>query len=128
MIAGVADTRAALRYLYDDVRLSVPAGDFIDQAAATGRRIAISSISLAEIVYLIEKNRLPANAYADLKAAIADPDQVFKGAPFTLEIVDAMQQVPCAGVPDMPDRVVAATGVYLGLRSSAATAASEHPT
>jgi hypothetical protein len=71
---------------------------------------------------------LPANAYADLKAAIADPDHVFKGAPFTLEIVDAMQQVPRAGVPDMPDRVVAATGVYSGLRSSAATAASEHPT
>jgi PIN domain nuclease of toxin-antitoxin system len=114
MIAGVADTHTALWYLYDDGRLSVAAGNFIDQAAAAGRQIVVSSISLAEIVYLIEKNRLPANAYADLKAAIADPDHVFKEAPFTVDIVDAMRQVPRAGVPDMPDRIVAATGVYFG--------------
>jgi PIN domain nuclease of toxin-antitoxin system len=107
MIAGVADTHTALWYLYDDGRLSVAAGDFIDQAAAAGRQIVVSSISLAEILYLIEKNRLSANAYAD-------SDHVFKEAPFTVEIVDAMRQIPRADVPDMPDRVVAATGVYTG--------------
>ena len=30
-------------------------------------------------------------------------------------VVDAMRQVPRAEVPDMPDRVVAATAVYLGV-------------
>jgi PIN domain nuclease of toxin-antitoxin system len=64
MIAGVADTHTALRYLFDDERLSVPAGDFIDQSAAVRRRIVVSAISLAEIVYFIEKSRLPANTYA----------------------------------------------------------------
>jgi PIN domain nuclease of toxin-antitoxin system len=64
MIAGVADTHTALWYLFDAERLSVPAGDFIDQAAAVRRRIVVSAISLAEIVHLIEKSRLPANAYA----------------------------------------------------------------
>jgi len=59
MIAGVADTHTALWYLFNDARLSVAAGDFIDQAAAAGSRMVVSSISLAEIVYLIEKNRLP---------------------------------------------------------------------
>lgn len=112
IVAGIADTHTALWYLYDDARLSVAAGDFIDEAAAVGSQIVISSISLAEIVYLIEKNRLPANAYVDLKGAIADPDHVFKEAPFTVEIVDAMRQVPRADVPDMPDRIVAATAVY----------------
>lgn len=34
MIAGVADTHTALWHLYDDGRLSVEAGNFIDQAAA----------------------------------------------------------------------------------------------
>ena len=68
---------------------------------------------MAEIVYLSEKNCLPsASAYADLKAALGDPDHVFKEAPFTVEIVDAMRQVPRADVPDMPDRIVAATAVY----------------
>ena len=58
---------------------------------------------------------MPANAYADLKAAIADSDHVFKEAAFTLEIVDAMRQVPRADVPGMPDRIVAATAVYFGV-------------
>ena len=115
MIAGVADTHTALWYLFNDVRLSVAAGDFIDQAAAAGRRIVVSSISLAEIVYLIEKSRPPVNAYTDLKAALDDPDHVFKEAPFTVEIVDAMRQVNRADVPDMPDRIVAATALYFGV-------------
>jgi PIN domain nuclease of toxin-antitoxin system len=115
MIAGVADTHTALWYLFNDARLSVASGDFIDQAAAAGSQIVVSSISLAEMVYLIEKNRLPANTYPDLKAALDDPDHVFKEAPFTLEIVDAMRQVPRANVPDMPDRIVAATAVYFGV-------------
>jgi PIN domain nuclease of toxin-antitoxin system len=57
MIAGVADTHAALWYLFGDQRLSLPAKSFIDQAASSGRKIVLSVISLAEIVYLIEKNR-----------------------------------------------------------------------
>ncbi len=87
----------------------------MDQSAASGSQIVVSSISLAEIVYLIEKNRLPANFYADLKAALDDSDHLFKEAPFTLEVVDAMRQVSRADVPDMPDRIVAATAVYFGV-------------
>jgi PIN domain nuclease of toxin-antitoxin system len=115
MIAAVADTHTALWYLFNDGRLSIAAGDFIDKSAAAGSRIVISSISLAEIVYLIEKNRLSENAYTDLKAALDDPDHVFKEAPITVEIVEAMKQVPRADVPDMPDRIVAATAVYFGV-------------
>jgi PIN domain nuclease of toxin-antitoxin system len=87
----------------------------MDDAAAAGHDIVLSPISLAEIVYLVEKNRLPASAYHELKNALADPDYVIEEAPFTVEIVDAMRQVPRADVPDMPDRIVAATGVYLGV-------------
>lgn len=115
MIAGVADTHTALRHLFDDPRLSTPAGDFIDNAAAARHRIAVSSISLAEVVYLIEKNRLPPSAYDDLKIALADPNHVLKEAPFSVEIVDALRQVPRVAVPDMPDRIVAATAVYFGV-------------
>ncbi len=115
MIAGVADTHAALWHLFDDARLSARAGDFIDKAAAQRHRIAVSSISLAEVVYLIEKNRLPPPAYDDLKRALADPDHVLKEAPFTIEIVDALRHVPRVAVPDMPDRIVAATALYFGV-------------
>ncbi|HEY6346903.1 MAG TPA: type II toxin-antitoxin system VapC family toxin [Bryobacteraceae bacterium] len=111
-IVGVADTHTAVWHLFDDERLSAAAGRFIDQAASVGNRIVVSAISLAEIVYLVEKNRLPQNAYADLKAALDDPDHVLKEAPCTVEIVDAMTRIPRADVPDMPDRIVAATALY----------------
>ncbi len=115
MIAGVADTHTALWHLFDDKRLSAAAGAFINDAATARHKIAISTISLAEVVYLIEKNRLPSSAYDELTQALADPEHVFTEAVFSAAIVQAMRQVPRAEVPDMPDRMVAATGVYFGV-------------
>lgn len=115
MIVGVADTHTAIWYLFNDVRLSKVAASFIDDAAAARQRIAVSSVTLAEVVYLIEKKRLPQAAYDDLKAALLDPSHVLKEAPFTIEIVEAMRTVPRDAVPDMPDRFVAATAVYYGV-------------
>ena len=72
MIAGVADTHTALWYLLKNPRLSATARQFMDDAAAAGHDIGLSPISLAEIVYLVEKNRLPASAYHELKNALAE--------------------------------------------------------
>ena len=85
MILAVADTHAALWYLFGDPRLSARAKTFIDQAAAGRSSIEISPISVAEIVYLIEKNRLPASAFDDLRTALDNPNHVFNEAPFTSE-------------------------------------------
>ena len=112
IISAVADTHAALWHLFDDARLSAAAEGFINEAAAARRKIAISTISLAEVVYLIEKNRLPSSAYDELTQVLADPEHVFTEAVFTAAIVQAMRQVPRDEVPDMPDRMVAATAVY----------------
>lgn len=76
MIAAVTDTHAALWYLLQNGRLSNTARMYMDRAAETGYDIALSAISLAEIVYLVEKGRLPASGYADLKAALQDPESV----------------------------------------------------
>src|ERR1035438_9730140 len=83
MIAAVADTHTALWHLFDDARLSATAGAMISEAATARRKIAISTISLAEVVYLIEKNRLPPSAYEELTQALADPEHVFIEAAFT---------------------------------------------
>jgi PIN domain nuclease of toxin-antitoxin system len=115
MIAGVADTHTALWHLFDDVRLSPAAQRFIDDAARARRKIARSSISLAEVVYLIEKNRFPESVYSDVRNALANPDHVLEEVAFSGDVVEAMRQVPRADVPDMPDRIVAATAVYFGV-------------
>lgn len=115
MIAAVADTHAALWYLLKNPSLSDVARQFMDNAAAAGYDIVISSISLAEIVYLIEKNRLLASVYQDLRQALNDPAYVIEEVPFNGEIVEATRLVPRDDVPDMPDRIVAATAVYFGV-------------
>jgi PIN domain nuclease of toxin-antitoxin system len=110
--AAVADTHTVLWHLFDDARLSPAAGAFISEAATTRRKIAISTISLAEVVYLIEKDCRPPSAYEELTQALADPEYVFTEAVLTAAIVQAMRLVSRAEVPDMPDRMVAATAVY----------------
>ena len=115
MIAGVADTDTALWYLLGNSKLSVTARNFIENTASAGHTIALSTISLAEIVYLVEKNRLPPSAYARLQDALTDPDYVIEEAPFNREVVESMRSVSRAEVPDMPDRIVAATALYLGV-------------
>jgi PIN domain nuclease of toxin-antitoxin system len=62
MIAGVADTHTALWCLFGDPRSSALAKSAFDAAASHRRKIVVSVISLAEVVYLVEKNRLPASA------------------------------------------------------------------
>jgi PIN domain nuclease of toxin-antitoxin system len=113
--AGVADTHAALWYLLKNPRLSAAARSFMDDAASVGHDIVLSPVSLAEIVYLVEKGRLAASAYDELRTALNDPDFVLKEAPFTSEVVEVVRQVPRVDIPDMPDRIVAATALYFGV-------------
>jgi len=116
VISAVADTHTALWYLLRNPRLSLTARTFIDDdAASAGHDVALSPISLAEIVYLVEKGRLPEAAYATLRTALQDPDFVLEEAPFTSEVVEAMRLVQRAEIPDMPDRIVAATALHFGV-------------
>jgi len=70
MIVAVADTHTAIWYLFADPRLSKTASAFIDDTITVGDHIGVSAISLAEMVYLVEKGRIPASALNDLHAAI----------------------------------------------------------
>jgi PIN domain nuclease of toxin-antitoxin system len=115
VIAGVADTHAALWYTFGDPQLSRAAKLAFDGTANHRHKIALSVISLAEIVHLIEKGRFPVSVYDYLQRALRNPDHVLREAPLTMEIVDAMRLAPRTEVPDMPDRIVAATGLYFGL-------------
>jgi len=115
MIVAVADTHTVLWHLYDDPRLSAVANAFISQAVQARHQIAISSISFVEVVYLVEKGRISPTAYEDILQALTDPERVFVEAALSVPIVDSLRQVSRAEVPDMPDRIVAATGLYFGV-------------
>jgi PIN domain nuclease of toxin-antitoxin system len=108
-IAAVADTHAVLWYIYASPKLSDVAKSFMDNATSNGLFIGVSTISLAEIVYLIEKGRVAKDAYKRLTQKLHDPKNVLLELPVTSQIVDYMWLVPYRDVPDFPDRIIAAT-------------------
>jgi len=107
----IADTHSILWYLYDLVRLS-PLADATLTAAAQSGRIFISAITLVELVYLTGKPNFPyPGALARLVALANDPNEPIEVLPLTIEVAQAMNQVPRNEVPDMPDRIIAATAI-----------------
>jgi len=111
--AVVADTHALVWYLADPPRLSRPAAEALRQAAAAG--IYSSAVTVVEPVYLVEKARLPETLLARVMEEVRTPGATLRVVPVDLEVVDALRSIPRAEVPDLPDRVIAATALTLGL-------------
>lgn len=115
MIAAVADTHAALWYLYGDARLADTAKNVIENALNGDQAIVISAISLIEIIYLIEKGRIPSQAFMRLTSILNDSKTSFKQYPVNLSIAQALSEIDRNQIPDMPDRIIAATALHLGV-------------
>lgn len=115
MIVAVADTHTVIWYLSADSRLSATAKKVIDAAAANGDEIGISGITLVEIVYLVEKGRISAQHFTQLASELLATGSVFAKVPVDLHIARSLSQVSVAQVPDMPDRITAATAVQYGV-------------
>jgi PIN domain nuclease of toxin-antitoxin system len=115
MLRAIADTHAAIWYIYGDARLSLTARTTIEQIAAAGDQIAISSITLIEMVYLVEKGRIAPEALERLLQTLKDSESVLAEIPVDQNIADAVRRVDRSQIPDMPDRIIAATALHLNL-------------
>lgn len=115
MTAAVADTHALIWYIYSDPRLSSRARSFLDNAYHSGERIAISSITLVELVYLIEKGRIQIETFSRVARGLDEPDSLFFEIPVNLAVARALTRVDVHQIPDMPDRIIAATALHLNV-------------
>lgn len=115
MSAVVADTHTILWYLAGDPQLSSRAREAMEQATADGEPIWVPTICIVEVTYLAEKNRIEARALPRLEQALREPGSAFEAIPLTTEIAYRLKEVPRSSVPDLPDRVIAATALALGL-------------
>jgi PIN domain nuclease of toxin-antitoxin system len=115
MMVGVADTHTVIWYIFSDARLSSKAKAFMETRTAGGGQIGVSSITLIEMVYLIEKGRIPVESFTRLAAAMGESGSMFTEIPLDLRIARALSRIDVAKVPDMPDRIIAAAALYLGV-------------
>jgi PIN domain nuclease of toxin-antitoxin system len=115
MIVAIADTHATIWYVFSDPRLGNAASAFIEDTIARGDHIGVSAITIAEMVYLTEKGRIPATARNELHTATADPAAVLRHVPFNESIAIKMTEVPRQELPDLPDRVIGATALFYGV-------------
>lgn len=113
MIRAVADTHTVIWYLFRDSRLSEVARTTIEDAAANGEQVAFSSITLAEIVYLAERGRIREETLEHLLEVVEGEDVVLIEVPFDRTVARSMVNIPRSEVPDLPDRMIAATADYL---------------
>ena len=115
MIVSIADTHTAIWYLFNDQRLSQGARSAFESASANGNQVGVASISLAEVVYLAEKSRIPATTLEKAIEVLRDPETVLTEVPFDSTVAEMMRLVPRGDVPDLPDRIIAATALKYGV-------------
>jgi PIN domain nuclease of toxin-antitoxin system len=111
MSSIILDTHAIIWYFLDSKKLSEVARDTIDAAD----RIYISSISVVEIIYLNEKSKISNVAIERLNQALTKLDAQWFVASLDLPTAQSIADIKREVVPEMPDRIVAATAAYLGL-------------
>lgn len=115
MLVAIADTHAVIWYIFADKRLSSNAKALIDTAAEEGNQVGLSAITLAEIVYLVEKGRIPLQTFNRLIYELDAQDAVLTEIPFDRHVAVTLYQVSRQAVSDLPDRIIAATALHLGV-------------
>jgi PIN domain nuclease of toxin-antitoxin system len=79
------------------------------------RHVHVSAISVIEAVYLVERKKIPSAALQRLRQALSDPGAGLTIAPVDASVATALEKISRSIVPDMPDRIIAATALHLGL-------------
>lgn len=110
----VIDTHIVIWYFADPTQFSQLAEKTIDIAELNGT-IFISSITLVELIYLTEKGRIPPDILVELRKVLDDSTTAFQLIELTREISDGIEEIPRQTVPEMPDRIIAATALHLNL-------------
>lgn len=110
----VLDTHSAIWYLETSPPLSPTVDAAIQAAIAAGDPVWISSVTLVELTYLVEKGRFSTTLLNQLVNLVRQPLSGFRVAVFDLDCAITLRTVP-SSIRDMPDRMIAATAVALGL-------------
>jgi len=111
----LADTHTVLWFVNDPSKLSKAVDAALSQADLAGEKIYLSAITLVEVTYLAEKGKISAADKAELLKVLLDPNEPVVVLPVSQEIALQMEQISRATVPNMQDRIIAATALVHNL-------------
>ena len=116
MSAVVTDTHSLLWFLNDSGKLSSDALTAFENAEQNGFSIHVPAIILIELRYLIEKGRnIFESDFQLIVRSLNSPLSALTFAPLNQVIAEDIENISRAVVPDMPDRLIAATAFSLQL-------------
>jgi len=111
----VADTHALIWYLENSPRLGSQARAAFDTCDQGEIHIYVPTICLVEIVYLMEKGRISPKMKSMLDEELKSGESGLVLADLNMDVVDQIANVLRDDIPDLPDRVIAATALALNL-------------
>jgi PIN domain nuclease of toxin-antitoxin system len=115
MTRYVTDTHAFVWHLQSSPQLSEPAATVFRAADAGKNEILVPSIVLVELVYLAERGRIQSMLVNQAFDVLADGSINYRVVPLDTKTVRALQSIDPAKIPEMPDRIIAATAKQLNV-------------
>lgn len=112
---AVTDTHSLIWYLEADPELSSAARETFFAGDRGELVVYVPTICLVEIIYLQEKGRISSGLLGQFNAKLLAGATGLALADLTANVVTALALIPRSTVPDMPDRIITATALHLGL-------------
>jgi len=111
----VLDAHALIWHLQGSDSLSPTARSILDDVDAGKAGAVVPSIVLVEMVYLAEKKRIPSESLDAALRCFREGGENYQLAALDLAVIEGLKQIPRSMVPDMPDRIIAATALAMDL-------------
>lgn len=107
MIRYIIDTHALLWFLTSDARLGAAAKSVLLNPASV---LVLPMIALAEAMFIVEKGKVKIASVGDLMSDVTN-DARITIEPLTFDILQTSSRL--SAIPEMHDRYIVATGLYL---------------
>ncbi len=111
----IFDTHIVFWLFEQPSKLSPNAITALENAVASDSKIFLSAISLIEIQYLVEKQRISSTFLSTLSVELNNPESIFVVIPIDRHIAGNISVIPRADVADMADRIISATASLMDI-------------
>jgi PIN domain nuclease of toxin-antitoxin system len=111
----VCDTHIIVWHLTEDRRLSRTQRAIFNAVEAGKAQVLVPSIVLVEAVFMLQRRRLPQAILARLLSLPERPTANFCVTPLDLAVAKSLSEFGPAAVPELADRIIAATARALDL-------------